>query len=149
MPGSSNQREFFFSVRSFYEYVQSNRSNTRDRKNFVTRANFFLQCSCLFLRAFVSNKESIMTLCLKQYGDPWAAKTFFWLFSLYFRRKMRLQSGGRLFFGQQILLAENVVKDPAQNKFSPTYWYHLSLVTKNMIKVYKKMVGDFTRFLQI
>ena len=39
------------------------------------------------------------------------------------------------FFGQQILLAENVVKRTTQSKFSPAYWYHLSLVTKNTIKV--------------
>ena len=39
------------------------------------------------------------------------------------------------FFGQQILLPENVVKGPAQNKFGPAYWYHLFLVTKNIIKV--------------
>ena len=48
---------------------------------------------------------------------------------------MRLQNGEKLFFGQQILLAENVVKGLAQNKFGPTFWYHLSLVTKNIIKV--------------
>ena len=48
---------------------------------------------------------------------------------------MRLLSDEKLFFGQQILLAENVVKGPAQNKFGPAYWYHLSLVTENIIKV--------------
>ena len=89
-----------------------------------------------------------MALCLKQHCDPWAAKTFFTLFSLYFRRKMRLLSRGKLFFGQQILQAENVVKGPAQYKFGSAYWYHLSLVTKNT-KVYKEVVGDFIRFLQI
>ena len=39
------------------------------------------------------------------------------------------------FFGQQILLAENVVKGPAQNKCGPAFWYNLSLVTTNIIKV--------------
>ena len=39
------------------------------------------------------------------------------------------------FFGQQILLAENVIKGSAQNKFGPAYWYHLSLVAKNIIKI--------------
>ena len=53
------------------------------------------------------------------------------------------------FFGQQILLAENVVKVPAQYKFRTAYRYHLSLVTKNIIKVYKEVVGDFIRFLRI
>ena len=48
---------------------------------------------------------------------------------------MRLLSDEKHFFGQQILLAENVVKDPAQNTFGPTYWYHLSFVTKNVIEV--------------
>ena len=48
---------------------------------------------------------------------------------------MQLLGGEKLFFDQQILLAENVVKAPAQNKFGPAHWYHLSLVTKNIIKV--------------
>ena len=52
----------------------------------------------------------MMALCLKQYCDSWAAKPFFGLFTLYFRRKMRLLGGEKLFFAQQILLAENVVK---------------------------------------
>ena len=52
---------------------------------------------------------------------------------------MRLLSGGKLFyFGQQILLAENVVKGPALYKFGLGFWYHLFLVTENIIKVYKK-----------
>ena len=54
-----------------------------------------------------------------------------------------------IFFGQQILLAENVVKGPAQYKFGLAYWYQLFLVTKNIIKVYKEDVCDFIRFLQI
>ena len=63
---------------------------------------------------------------------------------------MRLLSGGKLFFGQQILLAENVIKGPAQYKFGLAYWYHLLfLVTKNIIKVNKGDVCDFIRFLQI
>ena len=63
---------------------------------------------------------------------------------------MRLLCGGKLFFfGQQLLLAENLVKVPAQYKFGLTYWYHLFLVTKNIIKVYKEDVCDFIRFLQI
>ena len=62
---------------------------------------------------------------------------------------MRLLSGRKLFFGQQILLAENVVKGPAQYKFGLTHWYHLFLVTKNIIKVYKEDVCDLIRFLQI
>ena len=63
---------------------------------------------------------------------------------------MRLLSGGKLFcFGLQILLAENVVKGPAQYKFGLAGWYHLFLITKNIIKVYKEDVRDFVRFLQI
>ena len=54
-----------------------------------------------------------------------------------------------IFFGQQILLAENVVKVLAQYKIGLAYWYHLFLVTKNIIKVYKEDVCDFVRFLQI
>ena len=42
-----------------------------------------------------------------------------------------------------------MVKGPAQYKFGPAYKNHLSLVTKNMIKVYKQVVRDFIRFLQI
>ena len=48
---------------------------------------------------------------------------------------MRLLSGEKFFFGQQVLLEENVVKSLAQNKCGPAFWYHLSLVTKNTIKV--------------
>ena len=76
-----------------------------------------------------------MALYLKQYCNSWAATPFVRLFTLYFRRKIRLLSGEKLFFSQQILLAENVVKGLAQNKFRPAYWYHLSLVTKNTIKI--------------
>ena len=63
---------------------------------------------------------------------------------------MRLLSSGKLlFFGQQILFAENVVKGPVQYKLGIAYWYHLFLVAKNIIKVYKENVCDFIRFLQI
>ena len=63
---------------------------------------------------------------------------------------MRLLSGGKLFyFAQQILLAENVVKGPAQYNFGLACWYHLFLVTKNIIKVYKEYLCDFICFLQI
>ena len=37
---------------------------------------------------------------------------------------MRLISGGKLFFGQQILLAENVVKGPAQ--YTTLFSIHLN-----------------------
>ena len=54
---------------------------------------------------------------------------------------MQLLSGGKLFyFGQQILLAENVVEGLGQYKFGPAYRYHLSLVTKTIIKVYIEVV---------
>ena len=53
------------------------------------------------------------------------------------------------FFGQQFLFAKNVAKGPAQYKFGLTYWYHLFLITENIIKVYKEDVCDFTRFLLI
>ena len=63
---------------------------------------------------------------------------------------MRLLSGGKLFyFGQPILLAENMVNGPAQYKFGLACWYHFFLVTKNIIEVYKEDVCDFIRFLQI
>ena len=42
-----------------------------------------------------------------------------------------------------------MVKGPARYEFGPAYWYHLFLVTKIIIKVYKEVVGDFIRFLQI
>ena len=51
--------------------------------------------------------------------------------------------------GEDFLLAENVAKGQGQYKFGPAYKYHLSLVTKNIIKVYEQVVGDFIRFLQI
>ena len=62
---------------------------------------------------------------------------------------MLLLSCGKLFFDQQILWAENMVNGPLQYKFGPVYRYHLSLVSKNIIIVYKQVVGDFNRFLQI
>ena len=43
--------------------------------------------------------------------------------------------------GEDFLLAENVANGLGQYKFGPTYRYHLSLVTKNIIKVYKQAVG--------
>ena len=57
---------FFFSVYSRSEYVQSNQSNTRDRKNFVTRANFFSILFSFSSRVCSSllNKEYTFTLCL-------------------------------------------------------------------------------------
>ena len=107
-------------------------------KTFPTRANFFLQCSSLFLREFVSivyllrvNDGTVPEAILRLLGG----EAFFRLFTLDFRQKMRLLSDEKLFFGQRILLAENVVKGPGQNNFGPAYWYHLSLVTKNIIKV--------------
>ena len=48
---SSNQRDFFFMVNSFYKYIQGSQSNTRDCKNFRRRANSFFQCSSLFFSA--------------------------------------------------------------------------------------------------
>ena len=52
----SNQRDFFFSVHSRYKNVQSNQSNTRDRKKTSNQElTFFLQSSSLFLRVSISN----------------------------------------------------------------------------------------------
>ena len=46
---------FFFTGAPFYEYVQSNHSNTWNReKPLQKEQSFFLQCSSLFLRASVS-----------------------------------------------------------------------------------------------
>ena len=138
MPVRPISATFFFRVHSFYEYVQFNQSNTRDRKNFSNYSKLFSSMLFSFSPHICfksAYKELMMALCLKQYCDSWAAKPCFRLFTLYFRQKMRLLSDEKLFFGQQILLAENVVKGPAQNKFGSAYWYHLSLVTKNIIKV--------------
>ena len=41
-------------------------------------------------------------------------------------------SVGKLFFGQNILLAKNVVKGAGQYKFGPAHRHHLSLVTKKL-----------------
>ena len=61
----SNQLTFVFTAHSFYKYVQSNQSNTRDRKNVCHKSKlFFLQCSSLFLSANVScllNKKSMVS----------------------------------------------------------------------------------------
>ena len=56
---------FFFTAQSFYEYVQSNQSNMRDRKKpSQQEQTFILQCFySLFFRASVSsllNKESVV-----------------------------------------------------------------------------------------
>ena len=87
-------------------------------QNCATRANFFSSLLFSFsprVCIWSINKKSMMVLCLKQHCDLWAAKTF--------------------------LLAENVAKGPGQYKFGPVCKYHLSLVTKNIIKVYKQVVG--------
>ena len=84
-----------------------------------------------------------MAQCLKQYCNPWAAKTFLVCFSSIqsiidrahrdsFCKPKRWKT---FFFGQNILLAKKVVKGPGQYKFGPAYWYHLSLVTKNITEV--------------
>ena len=41
-----------------------------------------------------------------------------------------------------------MVNRPAQYKFGPAYRHHLSLITKNIVKVYQEEVDDFIRFLQ-
>ena len=48
---SSNQRDFFFTVLSFYEYVQSNRSNTRDREKPSQQEQTFFFNALLFFSA--------------------------------------------------------------------------------------------------
>ena len=59
---------FFLTILLFFEYVESNQSNTRDcKKSSQQEQPFFVQSS-LFLRAFVSsllNKESIYDLTAK------------------------------------------------------------------------------------
>ena len=59
----------FFTVHSFYEYIQSNQSNTRDRKKYSQQEQlFFFQCFSLFLRASVSgllNKDGLPTIWKK------------------------------------------------------------------------------------
>ena len=44
---SSNQRDFFFTVHSLYEYVQSNQSKARDRKK------TFASTGTVFFNAFL------------------------------------------------------------------------------------------------
>ena len=55
---------FFFTVYSFYKYVESNQSNTCSRKKlWQQKQTLFLQCFSLFLRPSVSspqNKESMI-----------------------------------------------------------------------------------------
>ena len=41
-----------------------------------------------------------------------------------------------------------MVKSPSQYNFGLAYRYYLSLVTENIIKECKQVVGDFIRFLQ-
>ena len=97
---SSNQLDFFLHSSLALRYVQSNLSNTRDRKKLRNKSNLFslmlfsLSPSVCF---WSTNKKSMMALRLKQYCVPWMAKTFFRLFLLQFRRKMRLLSDGKLF----------------------------------------------------
>ena len=62
---------------------------------------------------------------------------------------MRILKGGNFFLVNKFLRAQNVVKDPAQYKFGTACRYHLYLVTKNIIKAYVEVVGDFFSFLQI
>ena len=54
---------FFFTAHSRCEYVQSNQSNTRDRKKPSQQEQIFFQSSSLFLRGSVSsllNEESMV-----------------------------------------------------------------------------------------
>ena len=90
-----------------------------------------------------------MALCLKQYFYSWAGKTFFRLFTLYFRRKIRLRSGGKLFFWSTNFVGRKGRKESGAIKI----WSHL-LVSPlfSYLKYYKsfeEVVSDFTCFLQI
>ena len=142
---------FFFTVHSFYEYVQSIQLNSRNGKKIRNKSKLFYSMLFSFsprICIWSTNKETMIALCLKQYCDPWAAKTL-GCFSASFDENATPKRWKTFFFGQQMLLAENVVKGPAQYKFGLAYWYHLFLVTKNIIKVYKEDVYDFIRFFQI
>ena len=146
---------FFFKVHSFDEYVQSIQLSTRDGKEIRDKSKLFSSMLFSFsprVCIWFTNKETMMALCLKQYCDPWAAKTFLKVvLALVSTENATPKPWKTFFFGQQILLAENVVKGPAQYKFGLAYWYHFFLVTgtKNIIKVYKEDVCDFICFLQI
>ena len=48
---------------------------------------------------------------------------------------MRLLSGEKLFFWSTNFVGRKCSKGLVRNKFDPAYWYRLSLVTKNIIKV--------------
>ena len=54
------------------------------------------------------------------------------------RGKMRLLSGKKLFFGQQILSAENVMKGPAQYKLVPPTGITYLLLLKILYKFTKR-----------
>ena len=67
MPIRTTSVTFFFTVYSLLEYVQSNQSNTRDRKNRLQQEQTrFLECSSLFFSQASSssllNKESMIGL---------------------------------------------------------------------------------------
>ena len=71
---------FFFTVHSFYKYVQSNQQNTHEhKKSFQREQTFFLQCSSLFFLVSVCslpNIESMDTPCAH------TAACVQWLFAL-------------------------------------------------------------------
>ena len=73
MPICSISLTFFITVHSFYENVQSNQSNTRDRKKtFATRANFFFLNPLLFFSARLFLVYLIMSLW--SYGNEFDSK---------------------------------------------------------------------------
>ena len=80
----------------------------------------------------------MMALCLMQYCDPWAAKIFLVVLAPVLTENGTPKRWKIFFLVNKFLLAENVVKGPGQYKFGPAYSYHLSLVTKNIIKVYEQ-----------
>ena len=75
---SSNPRDFFLHSSLVLRYVQSNLSNTRDLKK-LRKSKLFASMLLSFsprVCFWSTNKEWMMALGLKQYCDPWAAKTF-------------------------------------------------------------------------
>ena len=111
---------FFFTVHSFYEYVQSIQLNTRDGKKIRNKSKLFSSMLFSFspgVCIWSTNKETMMTPCLKQYCDPWRRRLFWVVLALVSTENATPKRWKTFFFGQQILLAENVVKGPALYKF--------------------------------
>ena len=71
IPICSIRGTFFFTVHSFYEYIQSNQWNMHEhKKSFQQELTFFLQCTSLFLLVSICSQLNKVYGCtMRTYGS--------------------------------------------------------------------------------